>query len=93
MAAAFKAERTAVISFVVILVGILAVFFVTLNLLLHYSVITPIKRVSAAADAVSLGEEGVEVHVKAGKDEIASLSQSFNRMRESLKHAMAMIVQ
>lgn len=92
MAAALSAERTAVISLVLILVGILAVFFVTLNLLLHYSVIAPIKRVSAAADAVSLGEEGVEVHVKGGKDEIASLSQSFNRMRESLKHAMAMIV-
>ena len=29
--------------------------------------------------------------VKPGKDEISSLSVSFNRMRESLKHAMEMI--
>jgi protein-histidine pros-kinase len=43
------------------------------------------------ADAVSLGEENVEPYVKPGQDEISSLSVSFNRMRESLKHAMAMI--
>jgi len=59
--------------------------------LLHYLVIAPVKRVSAMADAVSLGEENVETYVRAGKDEIASLSRSFNRMRESLKHAMAMM--
>jgi protein-histidine pros-kinase len=62
-----------------------------LNLLLHYLVIVPVKRVSAVADAVSLGEENVEAYVKPGKDEISSLSVSFNRMRESLKHAMEMI--
>jgi HAMP domain-containing protein len=59
--------------------------------LLHYLVLQPIKRVSAMADKVSLGEEDVEAYVKPGKDEISSLSVSFNRMRESLKHAMDMI--
>ena len=68
-----------------------AVIVVILNLLLHYLVITPVKRVSAMADAVSLGEENIEPYIKPGKDEISSLSVSFNRMRESLKHAMAMI--
>jgi HAMP domain-containing protein len=91
MAAAFKAERTAVVSFAIILAGILAIFFVILNVLLHYAVIAPIKHISAVADTVSLGEESVEFPVMAGKDEVASLSRSFNRMRESLKHAMAMI--
>lgn len=91
MAAAFKSERAAVISFAIILAGIFAVFFVVLNVLLHYSVIAPIKHISAMADAVSLGEECGEFPVKAGKDEVASLSQSFNRMRESLRHAMAMM--
>ena len=43
------------------------------------------------ADAVSLGQEDVEPFIKPGKDEISSLSVSFNRMRESLKHAMEMI--
>jgi HAMP domain-containing protein len=54
-------------------------------------VIVPVRRVSAAADAVSLGEENVEVYVKPGKDEISSLSVAFNRMRESLKRAMDML--
>jgi hypothetical protein len=32
-----------------------------LNLLLHYLVITPVKRVSAIADPVGLGDENVEL--------------------------------
>jgi hypothetical protein len=32
-----------------------------------------------------------EIYVKAGRDQIASLSQSFNRMRESLTHATTMM--
>lgn len=91
MAASLKAERSAFLSFLIMLVGIFASVFVTLNVLLHYVVIAPVKRVSAMADAVSLGEEGVETYVRTGRDEIASLARSFNRMRESLKHAMAMM--
>jgi methyl-accepting chemotaxis protein len=56
-----------------------------------YLVITPVKRVSAMADAVSLGDENVEPYLKPGNDEISSLSVSFNRMRESLKRTMATI--
>lgn len=79
------------ITFLVILVVIFAIIFLILNLLLHYLVIAPVKRVTVMADAISLGDETVEPYVKPGKDEISSLSVSFNRMRESLKHAMAMI--
>ncbi len=85
-----KIARSAYVTFLVTLVEIFAVVFVILNLLLHYLVIAPVKKVSAVADAVSLGED-VEPYVKPGKDEISSLSVSFNRMRESLKHAMEMI--
>lgn len=49
-----------------------------------YLVITPVERVSAMADAVSLGDENVEPYLKPGNDEISSLSGSF-------KHAMATI--
>ena len=62
-----------------------------LGALLHYLVIAPVKRVSAMADAVSLGNEEVETYIKPGKDEISSLSVSFNRMRQSLDHAMQML--
>jgi HAMP domain-containing protein len=85
-----KIAHGAYVTFLVTLIEIFAVVFVILNLLLHYLVIAPVKRVSAVADAVSLGED-VEPYVKPGKDEISSLSISFNRMRESLKHAMEMI--
>jgi HAMP domain-containing protein len=85
------AARRTYITFLIILVVMFAIIFAILNLMLHYLVITPVKRVSATADAVSLGDESVEPYVKPGKDEISSLSVSFNRMRESLKHAMSMI--
>jgi protein-histidine pros-kinase len=91
MAVPLKLARDAYFTFMGILVAIFVIIFVILNLLLHYLVLVPVKRVSKAADAVSMGEEDIEVYVKPGKDEISSLSVSFNRMQESLKHAMQMI--
>jgi HAMP domain-containing protein len=91
MAIPLKLARDAYTTFLVILVAVFAIVCVVLNLLLHYLVIAPVRRVSAMANAVSLGEEGVESYIKPGNDEISSLSVSFNRMRESLKHAMDMI--
>lgn len=91
MTVPLKVARQTYYTFLVILVAMFAIILLILNLLLHYLVITPVKKVSAVADAVSLGDEAVEAYVKPGKDEISSLSVSFNRMRESLKHAMAMI--
>jgi protein-histidine pros-kinase len=86
-----KLARSAYVTFMLILLAIFVIVFVVLNLLLHYLVIVPVKRVSAMADAVSMGQENVEAYIKPGNDEISSLSVSFNRMRESLKHAMDMI--
>jgi len=74
-----------------ILIGAFAIVFLVLNLVLHFLVLRPVIRVSAVADAVSLGQEGVETYIKPGKDEISSLSRSFDRMRQSLDHAMAML--
>jgi HAMP domain-containing protein len=87
----FKLAREAYIKFLIILVAVFAFIIIVLNVLLHYLVIAPVKKVSAIADRVSLGEEHVETYVKPGQDEISSLSVSFNRMRESLKHAMEML--
>lgn len=91
MTVPLKLARNLYITSLIILVGIFAIVFVVLNLLLHYLVIAPVRRVSATADAVSLGEEHVEPYIKPGKDEISSLSVSFNRMRESLNHALEML--
>ena len=91
MAVPLKLAREAYYTFLAALLAIFAVVFVVLNLLLRYLVIAPVKRLSAVADAVSLGGENAESYVKPGKDEISSLSVSFNRMRESLRHAMELI--
>ena len=81
-------------SFLVYLGGLAVVFAVTLlllNLVLHFVIIRPIRRMSAIAGEVSLGNnEAPEFSVK-GHDEIASLAQSFNRMRRSLVNAMQML--
>ncbi len=91
MAIPLELAHRAYVSFLIILLAVFAVVLVTLNLLLHYLVIKPVKRVSGMANAVSLGEADVETYVKPGKDEISSLSVSFDRMRQSLDHAMQML--
>ena len=93
MALPLNVARDAFISFLLMVLAMFAAIFVILNLLLHNLVIAPVKRVSAMADAVSLGEEDVEVYIKPGEDEISSLSVSFNRMRQSLQHAMQMMTE
>jgi HAMP domain-containing protein len=91
MALPLKVARDGYVASLIIVVLVFAVIFLVVNLLVNFLVVVPIKRVSAVADAVSLGGEDVEAYVKPGKDEVSSLSVSFNRMRESLKHAMEML--
>jgi HAMP domain-containing protein len=80
--------------FILLMGGLAAVFAVTLlvlNLLLHLLIVRPVRRISAAASEVSLGNlDGPEYQPK-GRDEIASLAQSFNRMRRSVVNAMQML--
>jgi methyl-accepting chemotaxis protein len=56
----------------------------------YWFVIRPLKFVSATADSVSRGEKNVPPIVIQGKDEIATVAQSFNRMQLSLAKAMRM---
>jgi protein-histidine pros-kinase len=62
-----------------------------LNLMLHYIVLKPMEQVNSFARAVSLGEMDAEIYQKSGRDEIAQLATSFNRMRRSLDTAMRML--
>jgi protein-histidine pros-kinase len=81
-------------SFIVYLGGLAVVFAVTLlllNLVLHFVIIRPIRRMSAIAGEVSLGNNDAPEFSMKGHDEIASLAQSFNRMRRSLTNAMQML--
>jgi methyl-accepting chemotaxis protein len=68
-------------------IGTLAV----IDLALYYIVIVPLRRLAATADLISTGDlNQPELAVK-GKDEIAGVTASFNRMYVSLKKAIQML--
>ncbi len=54
-------------------------------------VIRPLKTISAAADRISQGEMDLEPLSATGSDEVAQVTQSFNRMHTSLKKAMDLL--
>ncbi|MGI9409786.1 MAG: c-type heme family protein [Hyphomicrobiaceae bacterium] len=72
-------------------VGAFVVLLILLNVLLNWLVVSPIKGLAGVAQAVSMGDSDQPEFVLGGSDEIASLSQSFNRMRRSLDNAMKML--
>ena len=81
-------------AFKVYLAALAVVFAVTillLNLLLHYVIVRPIRQMSTIATEISLGKMDVPEFAERGRDEIASLGASFNRMRRSLANAMKML--
>jgi protein-histidine pros-kinase len=59
--------------------------------MLHAIVIRPVTQLSRIADEVSLGNLDAPEFTSKGKDEIATLAGSFNRMRTSLVQAMKML--
>jgi protein-histidine pros-kinase len=64
---------------------------VILNLMLSLLIVRPIRRMSQAADQISTGNVDVEDLKESGKDEVALLAKSFNRMRRSLEKAISLI--
>jgi nitrate/nitrite-specific signal transduction histidine kinase len=75
---------------------LIVTFLVTIAALdtaLYLIVIRPLHRVSQSADRISKGEtELPELEVK-GRDEIADVTSSFNRMHVSLAKALKMLEQ
>lgn len=91
MSVPLSIARKAFLNLMVWLAGIAIVSLVLLNISLIASVIRPVSLMSKAADEISKGNmETVELDVK-GKDEIAVLAGSFNRMHRSLAKAMKML--
>jgi HAMP domain-containing protein len=78
-------------TFMASLAGVFLAVFVVLNLMLSWLIIRPIRRMSQSADRVSTGDFNEPEVNEAGKDEVAILGSSFNRMRRSLEKAMQMI--
>jgi HAMP domain-containing protein len=77
--------------FLISLTAVFAFIFVALNLMLYYIVIHPVRKLSQVADQVSLGTLDAPGFAVKGKDEIAALAGSFERMRTSLVQAMKML--
>ncbi len=84
---AADAFRTLILS----LVGVFLLMLVILNLLLGSVVIRPLRRVAGMADQVSTGNFDLPDLVVKGRDEVAVLASSFNRMRISLAKALKML--
>jgi len=73
------------------MIAVFVTTFIVINVMLSWLIIRPISRMSAAADEVSTGNFDVPEFAVRGKDEVALLGSSFNRMRRSLKKALQMI--
>src|SRR5271157_6567454 len=80
-------------SLILFLVATFLITIVALDAALYLIVIRPLDRVSQAADRISKGETDLpELEVR-GRDEIANVTSSFNRMHVSLAKALKMLEQ
>ena len=70
---------------------VIVFLFITVNILLYALVVVPVRKLRTIADEVSLGAMDAPEFPTAGTEEMASLGQSFNRMRRSLVEALAML--
>jgi HAMP domain-containing protein len=77
--------------FIIALAGTFVVTIIIVDFLLRALVTKPVAEISEMADKVSMGQLDTPEYVHKGKDEIGSLSMSFNRMRRSLRNAMTML--
>jgi protein-histidine pros-kinase len=64
---------------------------VLLDLVLLFTVVRPLRSLSTMADQISVGKMDMPELPVRGKDEIAVLAGSFNRMRRSLDRALKML--
>jgi len=77
-----------------LLITLGTIFFVTIALIdigMYFIVIRPLRKVSQTADRISTGEIDLPPLPVKGKDEIAEVTTSFNRMHTSLKKAMELL--
>jgi HAMP domain-containing protein len=85
-----RAHRTFLL-FVAALVGTFIVVIIIVYLLLSFIVVKPVKEISNMASEVSLGKLNTPELISHSKDEIGSLTASFNRMRRSLQESLKML--
>jgi HAMP domain-containing protein len=86
-----KNANKAFVTFMGSLAAIFVVTFIVLNVMLSVMIIRPIAQMSESADKISTGDFDVPEFTAHGRDEVAALGTSFNRMRRSLQKAMQML--
>jgi protein-histidine pros-kinase len=77
-----------------LLIGLSTIFLLTIfliDLAMYMIVIRPLRRVSKTADSISKGEVTLPPLEVKGRDEIAEVTASFNRMHTSLQKALEML--
>ena len=85
-----KAQKEFMI-FMASLISIFATIFMVINIMLNQFVVKRVREMAHVSDEISTGHMEVPEFSVSGKDEIADLSRSFNRMRRSLEKAMKML--
>ncbi len=85
-----NANRTFV-TFMASLSGVFVLLFLILNVMLSYLIVRPITELSEAANEISTGNMDIPEFADKGRDEMALLAKSFNRMRRSLQKAISLI--
>ncbi len=91
MSVPLQRAETTFYAFTGSLLGVFVFIAILLNVLLNIIVIRPVMAMAKIANDVSMGATEVPEFTVTGKDEIASLAISFNRMRRSLCNAMRML--
>lgn len=81
------------VTFMMLLIGVFLFIIVVLNIMLKQIIIKPVMRMAIAANQISVGKFDTPEFDEAGKDEVAILSASFNRMRRSLQKAIQLLQQ
>ncbi len=77
-----------------LMIGLSVIFLLTVGLIdgaMYLLVIRPLRRVAENADRISKGEMELPALAVTGKDEIAEVTASFNRMHTSLVKAFEML--
>jgi protein-histidine pros-kinase len=87
----FERANRAFHTFMLSLTIVFVLIAVALNVMLYFTVIRPVTRLSKLADQVSLGNLDVPEFTVQRGDEIGVLAESFNRMRKSLVEAMKLL--
>lgn len=77
--------------FLALLLGLFLFQFLLLYVLLQTLVVRPVRQMAEIADKVSLGDMDAPEFNRAGKDELAMLALSFDRMRKSLVRTLKML--